>query len=150
MQPRPAQDENTLRGVLGQAPIDSACHQFVTANCSQFDLLCWLPIFILSPTQSELPTVSIYIDSHLVGQPGSRRAYKCLIKGNPGADVRALYRYVRSECYTLVSRVYEETYELQLNWDCFQKEDHKMDELRQQRLRAIDVLCDIFHITVVA
>lgn len=101
-------------------------------------------------SQSELSAVSIYVASHLVGQPVSQRAFQCLMRENPGADVHALSRYVRSECYTVVSRTYTETYGLQLNWDCFQNEDHEMDEFRQQRLRVMDVVCKTFKLTNVA
>lgn len=68
----------------------------------------------------EVAIVSIYVASHLVGQPVSRRAIRDL--DWIGIDLRSTYRIVRAECAELVGEDFQEIFDLDLSWESLEKD----------------------------
>ena len=103
--------------------------------------------------QSDLYAVSIYIASHLVGQPISRRAIQDLV-GAEGSDVRSTCRIVCEACDQLVSEDFRNTLNVQLSWGSLDAEISEVaggstegDQSREEgdtasRTRRIRSLCD--------
>ena len=68
-------------------------------------------------SREEISAVSIYMASHLVGRPISRREIQDIMGGGKYPDIRSTYRIVRNECNQLVCEAFRETLNVQLNWE---------------------------------
>ncbi len=91
--------------------------QHIAANLVQagFRLLGHTEVSIFV-SQSEIAAVSIYIASHLVGQPIDREIIQ-LLNIDEYEDLRSIYRVVRGKCDQLVSEAFRETLDIQLSWE---------------------------------
>lgn len=97
-------------------PLDELS-QHIAANLihTGFELLSY-PATSRYVSQSEVAAVSLYIASHLAGQPVSRRAIQSLM-GAEYADIRSTYRVVRDVCDQLVGESFREDLGVHLSWE---------------------------------
>ncbi len=78
---------------------------------------------------SETAFVSVYIASHLVGQPVSQRAIEDLT-GYSHAEIRYIYGLVRDKCDQLVSEAFQKTLDLR-SWEILEADAGESDAGRQ-------------------
>ena len=91
--------------------------QHIAANLVQagFRMLGHTDVSIFV-SQSEIAAVSIYIASHLVGQPIDRETIQ-LLNRDEYEDLRSIYRIVRSKCDQLISEPFRQALGVQLSWE---------------------------------